>query len=161
MEHLNHISINIRGLNSDEKRNKLYEWLKIIKCDIAFIQETHFIECKKDIYKRNWDGIIANGYSDSQFSRGVSILFKVTLDVKIIDKHASNDGRIIVLNVMIQGKYITYINVYAPNDEKSKHVFLISLRDMSFNMLCTRIICTFLVISTAILKKIQTDVKGN
>ena len=128
MEHLNHISINIRGLNSDEKRNKLYEWLKIIKCDIAFIQETHFIECKKDIYKRNWDGIIANGYSDSQFSRGVSILFKETLDVKIIDKHASNDGRIIVLNVMIQEKYITYINVYAPNDEKTKHVFFDKLK---------------------------------
>ena len=51
MEHLNHISIYIRGLNSDEKRKKLYEWLKIIKCDIAFIQETHLIECKKDIFK--------------------------------------------------------------------------------------------------------------
>ena len=76
MEHISHISINIRGLNSDDKRNKLYEWLKIINCDIAFIQETHFIEIKKDIYDKNWDGIIVNGYSDSQFSRGVSVLFK-------------------------------------------------------------------------------------
>ena len=114
MEHINHISINIRGLNSDDKRNKLYEWLKIINCDIAFIQETHFIESKKDIYDKNWDGIIVNGYSDSQFSRGVSVLFKKDLDINIIDKHASNDGRIIILNVKIQDKCITYINVYAP-----------------------------------------------
>ena len=93
MEHINHISINIRGLISDDKRNKLYEWLKIINCDIAFIQETHFIEIKKDIYDKNWDGIIVNGYSDSQFSRGVSVLFKKDLDVNIIDKHASNERK--------------------------------------------------------------------
>ena len=41
----------------------------------------------------------------------------------MIDKHASNDGRIIILNVKIQDKCVTYINVYAPNDDKSKHIF--------------------------------------
>ena len=43
MQKLNCISVNVRGLNSDEKRIKIYEWLKI-SIDIIFLQETHFIE---------------------------------------------------------------------------------------------------------------------
>ena len=44
MQKLNCISVNVRGLNSDEKRIKIYEWLKDISIDIIFLQETHFIE---------------------------------------------------------------------------------------------------------------------
>ena len=128
MDQLNIISVNARGLNSDDKRLKLYDWLKIINCDVAFIQETHFVESKKDIYNRNWDGIIVNSYSDSQFSRDVSVLFKKKLDIDIIDKHTSFDGRIIVLNLKINEKCFTFLNVYAPNDEKTKHTFFDKLK---------------------------------
>ena len=44
MQKLSCISVNVRGLNSDEKRIKIYEWLKDINIDIIFLQETHFIE---------------------------------------------------------------------------------------------------------------------
>ena len=106
MDQLNIISLNARGLNSDDKRLKL----------------------KKDIYNRNWDGIIVDSYSDSQFSRGVSVLFKKNLDIDIIDKHSSFDGRIIVLNLKINEKCFTFVNVYAPNDDKTKHAFFEKLK---------------------------------
>lgn len=44
MEKLQILSVNVRGLNSDEKRQKLYEWLKLSQCDVILLQETHFIE---------------------------------------------------------------------------------------------------------------------
>ena len=50
------LTVNARGLNSDEKRTKLYAWLHDIQTDIIFVQETHFIE--KDVlkYDARWLG---------------------------------------------------------------------------------------------------------
>ena len=44
MGKLNLLSANVRGLNTDEKRRKIYSWLHESKIDIAFLQETHFIQ---------------------------------------------------------------------------------------------------------------------
>lgn len=44
MENLQLLSVNVRGLNTDEKRKKCYAWLNELKTDIIFLQETHFIE---------------------------------------------------------------------------------------------------------------------
>lgn len=46
MENLQLLSVNVRGLNTDEKRKKCYAWLNELKTDIIFLQETHFIEKK-------------------------------------------------------------------------------------------------------------------
>ena len=47
MGKLNLLSANVRGLNTDEKRRKIYSWLHESKIDIAFLQETHFIQNSK------------------------------------------------------------------------------------------------------------------
>lgn len=99
------LTVNARGLNSDEKRTKLYAWLHDIQTDIIFVQETH--HC----------------FSDSKFSRGVSILFKKELDVELIEKHGSIDGRRLFLKVKINGIELTLVNVYAPNSAKYRNYF--------------------------------------
>ena len=38
------ISVNVRWLNSDEKRVYLYTWVNDIKADVIFSQETHCSE---------------------------------------------------------------------------------------------------------------------
>ena len=68
---LNIISVNTRGLNSKEKRDKFYRWIIDTKLDVILIQETHFVE--KMLCNTNVAGM---GFSDSPFSRGVSILFR-------------------------------------------------------------------------------------
>ena len=45
------------------------------------------------------------------------------IDIHVIDKHTSFDSRIIVLNLKINEKCFTFLNVYAPNDAKTKHAF--------------------------------------
>ena len=44
MASLKCISVNARGLNSKEKREKFYNWISDSKFDVIFLQETHFIE---------------------------------------------------------------------------------------------------------------------
>ena len=46
MEKLKIISVNARGLNSIEKRTKLYDWLRYIKVDIVFL--TRDTLCRKE-----------------------------------------------------------------------------------------------------------------
>ena len=44
MNELNIISVNVRGLNTYERRVKIYDWLNDSKIDIAILQETHYVE---------------------------------------------------------------------------------------------------------------------
>lgn len=44
MEKLEIISVNVRGLNTPEKRKKIHSWLKESNTDIVLLQETHYIE---------------------------------------------------------------------------------------------------------------------
>ena len=61
MDKLEVISVNVRGLNTVEKRIKVYDKLCDTKVDIIFLQV--------------WR-ILSLFFSDSSFSRGVSVLFR-------------------------------------------------------------------------------------
>ena len=55
------------------------------------------------------------GNSDSQHSRVTSILFRKQLDIEIINVHKSNDGRILLLNLIFEETNFSIMNIYAPN----------------------------------------------
>lgn len=116
MEKLQIFSVNVRGLNSDEKRQKLYEWLKLSQCDVILLQETHFIDKHELKYNAGWQGKIFHSFSDSSHSKGVSILFRKNLSVEILNVKKSIDGRKILLNVEFDNEIFTIVNIYAPND---------------------------------------------
>jgi exonuclease III len=56
MENIDVLSVNVRGLNVDEKRKKIYNWLLESKFDIILLQETHFIQKYEDKYNFGWKG---------------------------------------------------------------------------------------------------------
>lgn len=49
------ISVNVRGLNSDEKRVRLYTWINDIKADVIFFYKKHTI-LKKIYLNMTQDG---------------------------------------------------------------------------------------------------------
>ena len=53
--------------------------------------------------------------SDSQHSRGTSILFRKQLDIEIINVQKSNDGKILLLNLLFEENNFSIMNIYAPN----------------------------------------------
>ena len=127
------ISVNVRGLNSDEKRIKIYEWLKDISIDIIFLQETHFIEKYQFKYDARWPGESYHCYSDSTHSRGVFILFRKDIPIEVLSVHRSNDGRKLLLNVKHEDNILSIVNIYAPNNESDRINFFKRLQSFINN----------------------------
>ena len=50
MHDLNIVSVNVRGLNSVEKRSVFYKWLEQNNFDVVLLQETHYVEKFKEKY---------------------------------------------------------------------------------------------------------------
>ena len=128
MEKLEIISVNVRGLNCVEKRTKLYDWLRDIKVDIIFLQETHYIEKNELRYNSRWFGNSIHNFSDSVYSRGVSILFIKDMNVEIINIHKSADARKLLVNVKYEGNIFTLVNVYAPTNDNDRTIFFKKLK---------------------------------
>ena len=128
MDKLQVVSINARGLNTSEKRIKFYDWLRDTNIDIVFLQETHYVEKNEVTYNARWFGKSVHNYSDSTFSRGVSILFKKDLPIEILNVHKSVDGRKLLVNVKYEESVFTIVNVYAPNNEDARIEFFKRLK---------------------------------
>lgn len=115
MEKLQFLSVNVKGLNFDEKRQQLYEWPKLSQCDVILLQGTHFIEKNELKYNVGWHWKNFHSFSDSLHNKGVSVLFRKNLTVEILNVKISNDGRKILLNVEFDSEVFTIVNIYAPN----------------------------------------------
>ena len=66
-----------------------------------------------------------HNFSDSQHSRGTSILFRKRLDIEIINVHKSNDGRLLLLNLIFKDNKFSIMNIYAPNSPAERKSFFI------------------------------------
>ena len=66
----------------------------------------------------------------SSNSKGVSILISNQIDYSIIDQHKDNEGRIIILNIEIDKKIFTLVNVYAPNLVRDRNSFFKKLNNL-------------------------------
>jgi exonuclease III len=116
------ISLNVRGLRSREKRQIIYNWIKNQKANICFLQETYLDQEIEKIVKNEWKGEIINSFGTTH-SRGVLILFNEHLDVKVEKTHIAEDGRRILVNLTINDKPLTLVNIYAPTIHKVKEDF--------------------------------------
>lgn len=113
MDELRLVTLNVRGLRG-KKRYGIYRWLKAMKFDICLLQETYVTNDYIDIVNKGWHGQIFHSTSNSTHSRGVSILIKNNLPYKVISKYTDKEGRMLLLNIEINGTEYTLCNVYAP-----------------------------------------------
>ena len=103
---------NVQRLNTFAKRIKIYDWLCDIKADIVFLQETHFIQKNEYKYNARWFGESCLCFSYSSFSSGVLILFRKKIQVEILYKHTSIDGRKQLIIMKIDHDIITLVNMH-------------------------------------------------
>lgn len=116
------LSLNARGLRDVKKRTNLFFWLKKKKVDITFLQETYWTENLTSKIESNWDGEIIFS-PGTEHSKGTAILFKKGLQYQILNKHKTEDSRMILINIKIEEKIFTMINIYAPNNMSERKVF--------------------------------------
>ena len=116
-------SINIWGLSNELKRRKLYLWLEEKKFDIVFLQETHCTN--DDILKFNegWKGTIVHSVTENRKSKGVAIAFASSFNFSVVSKHVDKEGRRIMMQVSHEDEDITLVNLYAPNEPRSRKIF--------------------------------------
>ena len=112
--YLSIITLNINGLNTPTKRQRLAEWIKKQDPYICCLQETHLKT--RDTYRlkvKGWKNIYhANRH---QKKAGVAILISDKIDFKTKAVKRDKEGHHIMIKGAIQEEYITIINIYAPN----------------------------------------------
>lgn len=109
------ISWNVRGMNSPQKRRKIFHYLGKHNPDIACIQETHINE--KDIRFLNNNKLGKAFVSAStQRKRGVAIYVNPKYKVKTL--FADKDGRYVGVEVNFLEDKCMIVGIYAPIEKK-------------------------------------------
>lgn len=121
-------SVNVKGLRDKQKRYRFYEWTKNQKCNLVFIQETHFDnELEKYLATESeFNFFFSHG---NTCSRGVAILINKNFPCNILETHKDSNGRILLLNIEIENNIFTFVNLYAPNIEKERNIFFKNVND--------------------------------
>ena len=114
MAELNVMSFNVCGLNIPHKRTSVLDIFHRNKVDIALIQESHLLA--NEITKLSNRLYQVIGYSSAPTrSRGVAIVARRNLNLRVIDQIQDTDGRIVIVKTQHLGKYIALASIYAPN----------------------------------------------
>lgn len=108
------VSVNLRGVQLAEKRKDVLNFLKQRKYSIYFLQDTHFTKREENYIRSQW-GFECFFSSFSSESRGCAIMFNNNFEYKLHSKEADLQGNKLVLDITINGKRMTLINIYGPN----------------------------------------------
>ena len=127
MDDLKIVTLNVRGLRSNKKYN-IYRWLRDNKFDICLLQETFCTEEYDVIMKKGWRGEMVHSFSNSGHSRGVSILFAKDFTYSITSKFCDNEGRMLLVNLEVNGVDYSICNIYSPNDMSERIKFLQNMK---------------------------------
>ena len=109
-------SLNGRGLSNPLKRRETFRWLKMKKYGTFFLQEVHCTKEKESLWTSEW-GFTAFFSSFSSANAGVCILFNNNFQFEIIRKFSDQEGRYIIIDMKIDNKILTLVNIYAPNND--------------------------------------------
>ena len=121
------LSFNTRGLREKKKRENLFYWLKHNNIKITLLQETYWTSELLQTIETEWDGKVFLN-PGTNHSKGTAVLFNKQLPFDILNTHQSEDGRIILINLKIEDKALTLVNIYAPNSSKERKNFFSKLQ---------------------------------
>ena len=124
----NFLSSNVKGLQSSKKRLKFFQFFKnkISPKGILFLQETHSSKVTEKIWSDEFNGDLFLSYGKTN-SCGVLVGFYGNINYSVKKKLSDNSGRILVLDVTIDGTEYLLINLYNWNTEPEQLKILESL----------------------------------
>ena len=128
---LNIISLNCRGLHKKLKRKIIFNICK--KYDVCCLQETYVTDHLSSIWEKEWGGPFFY-FPGTNNSKGQIILINNKLNLDSTPKILLTQERIIALELTIDSKIFSIINVYAPNSKKEKPYFFNQLGNFISNL---------------------------
>ena len=117
------LTLNINGLQNDNKRLDLFQQLQNKAIDITFLQEIHTTPETSTKWEKDWKGKSFWHSGPNPKASGVAILLKENLNFDMINYETDCDGRIIKCILQIQNQIFQLINIYAPTNPKNKKTF--------------------------------------
>lgn len=115
MGDLNILVWNCGGLNAPHKRASILTLLKRKNIDIALLPQTHQLKADVGRFANRFFRTIAFSSADTK-SKGVAIVARRSLPVKITTSWADETGRIVIAQIEFRSRKIALISAYAPND---------------------------------------------
>ena len=115
------LSQNVNGLRSEMKRRKIFLWLHNQEVSICLLQETYSTEEDENRWKSEWGASVYFAHG-SRNSKGVCILIliKNNVDFVVHAYQGDNNGRFLILDVTVNSKRISLINIYGPNKDNAE-----------------------------------------
>lgn len=125
MGHPYHVATcNISGLRLDKKREAVFHWLKGCGYDFVFLQETHCHLRKEEVkWSHEW-GTQSIWSRGTNRSKGVAVLFNPKCKYVIKNKVIDPNGRYIIFDIISNENSFRFINIYAPNSEVDRVMFI-------------------------------------
>lgn len=112
------MSMNCRGLRDQFKRKDVFNYLRNLKADIYFLQDTHFMRSDENLIRSQWGFDHFSSYGTNN-SRGVSILLNSTFDFKLIHSDHDAQGNLVSIDISLMDEMsITFVNIYGPNTDE-------------------------------------------
>ena len=112
--HIRVISWNVNGTQNPTKLKKCLLYLKSRQADVVLLQETHMRNSEAMKLRKGWVGHVFHSSFDSK-KRGVAILVHKKLKLVLLKEHKDEEGRVVCIETIINGKKINICNIYAPN----------------------------------------------
>lgn len=110
---------NCGGLNAPHKRASTLGLLKRKNIDIALLQETHLLKADAGRLANRFFHTVAFSSADTK-TKGVAIVARRSLQMRIIISWADDMGRLVIAKIEFNSRKIALISAYAPNDFDSK-----------------------------------------
>ena len=109
-------SYNVRGLGNKNKREQIFAWVNKNNYDICLLQETHSEEGTHDAWKREWGNeAFFSGKNNNSVGIGILISSKISCTIQKYTEILC--GRMQALEIIINGKELTIIVIYGPNND--------------------------------------------
>ena len=105
-------------MGNKTKRGQLFEWFRTNNFDIIFLQEVHCSENSINTWKNEWGG---HGFysGNSKSKEGVAILINPKTNISVSNFTELQQGRLVKLDICLNDKDITLINIYGPNNDET------------------------------------------
>ena len=123
----------MQGLGNNTKRRETFNWLRSKNVSIFLLQEVHCSDNTKHLWATEW-GYQCLFSSWSSTKAGVGILFNNNFELNIIKSYIDPAGRYIICDLKANGKGITLVNIYAPNEDDPNFFKCLAERIEEFQM---------------------------
>jgi len=127
---------NVKGLNGPVKRARIFNHPKYLKCDIAFLQETHLLVKDQVRLKNGWVGHMLYSSFNSR-AHGTAILIHKKIQFSQMTIISDLQGRFRMVSRLLYHRHVILINIYAPNWDEDKFLrkVISSIPDLNLQQL--------------------------